>query len=239
MSHAPARIIVYFALLLLPLLAMVVFHPPNQDIFLYNLGRCFGLLGFAILIGQVILAARLKWVEKPFGLNITFPFHRRMGVFATLLLITHPILLALGGSGWPLLIGLRVDWFIWPAKAALLLLLTNVFLSIWRARLGIKFEKWRQWHDLMGPMILLLVFLHSWYAGEDLTKVPLQALWGGLLALGVCLFSYHRLIRPWWLSRHPYRIVEIRQENPKVWTLKFAPLSERGVLIFCRDNFNS
>ena len=129
---------------------------------------------------------------------------------------------ALAGT---LLIGLRVDWFIWPAKVALLLLLTNVFLSIRRVPLGITFEKWRQWHDFLGPTILLLVFLHSWYAGEDLTKVPLQALWVGLLALGICLFSYHRLIRPWWLSRHPYRIVEVRQETPKVWTLKFAPPS--------------
>ncbi len=223
MSPALSRILGYLAFLFLPLMAMVVFHPPNQDTFLYNLGRCFGLLGFAILIGQVILAARLKWVEKPFGLNITFPFHRRMGVFAALLLITHPILLALGGSGWPLLIGLRVDWFIWPAKAALLLLLANVLVSMRRAHLGIAFEKWRHWHDFLGPTILLLVFLHSWYAGEDLTKAPLQALWVGLLALGVCLFSYHRLIRPWWLSRHPYRIVEVRQETPQVWTLKFAP----------------
>ena len=112
MSPATSRILAYLTLLFLPLIAMVVFHPPNQDIFLYNLGRCFGLLGFAILIGQVVLAARLKWLEKPFGLNITFPFHRRMGIFAALLLIAHPILLALGGSGWPLLIGLKSDWFI-------------------------------------------------------------------------------------------------------------------------------
>ena len=74
MSPASSRIIAYLALLFLPLLAMAVFHPPNQDTLLYNLGRCFGLLGFALLIGQVILATRLKSVEKPFGLNITFPF---------------------------------------------------------------------------------------------------------------------------------------------------------------------
>ncbi len=223
MSQAPSRILAYLALLLLPLIVMVIFHPANQDILVYNWGRCFGLLGFALLIGQVILAARLKWVEKPFGLNIIFPFHRRMGQFTALLLIMHPILLALGGSGWPLLIGLRVEWFIWLGKAALLLLLANVFVSTQRVSLGITFEKWRQCHDLLGPTILLLVFLHSWNAGEDLTTLPLQVLWVGFLALGGCLFSYHRFIRPQLLSRNPYRIVEVRQETPKVWTLKFAP----------------
>jgi len=223
MPSAPSRIFAYLALLLLPLVIMVVTHPFNPDTFIYNLGRCFGLLGFAILMGQVILAARLRWVEKPFGLNITFPFHRRMGVFAALLLIMHPLFLALGGAGWPLLIGLRIDWFIWLAKVSLPLLLINVFVSLRRASLGIKFEKWRQCHGLLGPTIILLVFLHSWNAGADLTAVPLQVLWVGLLALGVLLFSYHRLIRPWWLSRSPYRIVEVRQETPAVWTLRFSP----------------
>ncbi len=223
MPSALARIFAYLAILFLPLIVMAVFHPPNQDTFLYNLGRSCGLLGFAILIAQVVLAARLKWVEKPFGLNITSPFHRRLGVFAALLLLVHPMLLALGGSGWPLLLGFKVDWFIWPARAALLLLLIHVGISVWRTEVGLKFEEWRLWHDFLAPAILVLVFVHSWYAGEDLTVVPMQALWVLLLALAVGLFGYHRLLRPRLLARHPYRVTEVRQEAPQVWTLKFAP----------------
>ena len=44
-----------------------------------------------------------------------------------------------------------------------------------------------------------------------------------LLTGAVLLFGYHRFIRPWQLGRHPYRITEVRQETPQVWTLKFAP----------------
>ena len=58
---------------------VALFHLKTEDGFFYNLGRSFALLAFAIIVLQVVLASRLKWVERPFGLNLTFPFHRRMG----------------------------------------------------------------------------------------------------------------------------------------------------------------
>ena len=59
-----------------------------------------------------------------------------MGTLAAVLLLLHPPLMALGGGGWDLIYGLKVDWYIWVAKAALALLLINVGLSLWRARAG-------------------------------------------------------------------------------------------------------
>ena len=130
----------YLMVLAAPLVLTAVFNPKNDDTLTYNLGQSLGLLAFAILIMQVGLAARLKWVEKPFGLNLTFPFHRSMGVFVAGILIAHPLLLAAGGAGWDLLIGLDLPWYIWLGKATLLLLLINVALSVYRGSLGLKFE---------------------------------------------------------------------------------------------------
>lgn len=218
-----SRIILYLAVMLLPFLVVAAFHFKTKDVFLYNIGRCFALLAFAILVLQVVLAARLKWVEEPFGLNLTFPFHRRMGTLAAALLILHPLFLALGGGGGQLIYGLKVDWYIWVGKTALVLLLINVGVSLWRARLGIKFEKWRRCHDILGPLVLVLVFVHSWYASEDLSVRPMQVLWVVFLGGAVLLFTYHRLLRPARLRNHLYQVTEVRQESPKVWTLKFAP----------------
>jgi predicted ferric reductase len=217
------RIILYLMVLAAPLVLTAVFNPKNDDNLMSNLGQALGLLAFAILIMQVGLAARLKWVEKPFGLNLMFPFHRSMGVFVAGILIAHPLLLAAGGGGWDLLIGLDLPWYLWLGKATLLLLLINVALSIFRGSLGLKYEKWRLLHDVLGPAILVMAFVHSWYAGGDLTVRLMQALWVVLLTGAVLLFGYHRFIRPWQLGRHPYRITEVRQETPQVWTLKFAP----------------
>jgi predicted ferric reductase len=217
------RIVLYLMVLVAPLVLTAGFNLKNEDSLTSNIGQALGLLAFAILIMQVGLAARLKWVEKPFGLNLTFPFHRNMGVFVAGILIAHPLLIAAGGSGWPLLIGLDLPWYIWLGKATLLLLLINVALSVYRGSLGLKFENWRLLHNIFGPAILVLAFLHSWYAGGDLEVVPMRALWIVLLTGAVLLFGYHRFLRPWQLGRHPYRIIEVRQETPQVWTLKFAP----------------
>jgi predicted ferric reductase len=223
MSAALSRIILYLALILAPFMVVTVFHLKTEDVYLYNLGRCFAQLAFAIIVLQVVLASRLRWVERPFGLNLTFPFHRRMGTLVAILLLLHPPLMALGGGGWHLLYGLNVEWYILVGKAILVLLLLNVSLSLWRVRLGVKFEKWRRWHDILGPMILVLAFTHSWTASEDLRVRPMQVLWIIYLAVAVFLFVYHRLIRPLQLRDHLYRVLEVKQEVPKVWTIKFAP----------------
>lgn len=223
MKAALTRIILYLVVLFLPFMVVAAFHLRTEDLFFYNLGRCLGQLAFAIMILQVVLASRLKWVERPFGLNLTFPFHRRMGTLAAILLLVHPICMALGGGGWHLVYGLDVDWWILLGKAALALLLVNVGISLWRVKLGIKFEKWRLWHDILGPLILVLVFTHSWYASEDFKLRPMQVLWVAFLAAAVLLFIYHRLIRPLQLRDHLYRVLEVKQEAAKVWTIKFAP----------------
>ena len=223
MRPAPLRLLLYLMVLLLPFLTVAAYHLKTEDVYFYNLGRCFAQLAFALLVLQVVLASRLRWVERPFGLNLTFPFHRRMGTFAAILLLLHPPLMALGGGGWDLIYGLQVEWYIWVAKAALALLLVNVGLSLWRLRLGVKFEKWRRWHDILGPLVLILAFTHSWYASEDLKLRPMQALWVTYLAAAVLLLVYHRLIRPLQLRDHLYRVLEVKPEAPKVWTIKFAP----------------
>ena len=224
MRPAPLRILLYLMVLFLPFMVVATFHLKTEDGFVYNLGRCFALLAFAIIVLQVVLASRLRWVERPFGLNLTFPFHRRMGTFAAILLLLHPPLMALGSDeGWHLLYGLNVDWFILVGKATLVLLLLNVSLSLWRVRLGVKFERWRRWHDILGPLVLLLAFTHSWYASNDFKLRPMQVLWVTCLAAAVLLFIYHRLIRPLKLRDHLYRVLEVKQEAPQVWTIKFAP----------------
>ncbi len=219
---ALSRIVAYLAVVLLPMVIVTVHKLPPPDLFAYNLGRCFALTAFAIMILQVVLAARLKWIEEPFGLNLTFPFHRRMGVFAALLLLTHPFLMVLGGGGWKLLLGDNT-WYIWVGRITLLLLLVNASLSVWRIPLGLSFEKWRLGHSLSGPAVLVLGFVHSWNASVDFTLPAMQALWVALLALAAALLAHHRFYTPARLRRHPYQVVDVRQETHDVWTLKFAP----------------
>ena len=66
MMSAVWRILLYLMVLVAPLVVTAGFNLKDDDSLTYNIGQSLGLMAFAILIMQVGLAARLKWVEKPF-----------------------------------------------------------------------------------------------------------------------------------------------------------------------------
>ena len=218
-----ARIAIYILVLITPLCVWGALGPGGSHGFIGELARSFALLGFTIVAMQFVLSARLAWIERPFGLDMLFRFHKAMAVFAIALLLLHPVLLAAGEAGWPLLVSFAVPWHIWLGRGALLVLLTHVSLSWFRLSLRIEYERWRRWHNVLALLLLGLGFVHSWNAGHDLAADPLRFLWLGMLVVAVLAYSYHRIARPFLLWRQPYRVAEVIQETHDVWTIKLRP----------------
>ena len=135
MSKGLWRIILYMLIILFPLLVVNYLLPDvlPKNRTLYEIGKNFGLTAFMILMLQPLLAGRFKWIEAPFGMDMLIRFHRNMAIFALCLLVLHPVLLAGGGIGWKLLIGIDLPWYIWAGKIALVLLLVNVALSLFQS----------------------------------------------------------------------------------------------------------
>lgn len=217
-------VFLYSMIVLLPLGMTVSAIPFTDKPFLYEAGRGAALTAFMIVMLQPLLAGRFKWIERVFGLDILVRFHRNVAVIAAGLLIAHPLLLASGEHGFEVLISLNAPWPVYLGRVALLLLLLNLFFSLYLLPKGMKFERWRLLHDSIGPAIILLVFFHSFFQGEDLKKsVVLQGLWLGMFVISGMAFAYHRFIRPRLLSRYPYRVTEVKQETDDVWTIKLTP----------------
>ena len=228
---AASRLAIYLILVLTPVITEALYNLDAKDQFPYNLGRLFAVTAFTVIFLQVALAARLKWVERPFGLNLTFPFHRRMGICVALLLLSHPVLLIIGGGGLEL--ALDGAWYIWVGKLTLVLLLVHVGISVWRQRLGLSFETWRRWHDILAPAIIILAFTHSWVASISGSILFMKVLWIIFLTAALALFAYHRCYTPWLLRQAPYRVTGVSQEASNVWTVSFVPRPDRRGLISC------
>ncbi len=212
----------YIAVAVTPLIIASVYGYPYDDI-VYELGRSLALLGFTILALQVFLAARVKWIEQPYGFDILIRFHRNMGIFALLLILAHPLLLAAGSGDWGLLLGPAVSLGVWLGRATLAVLIASVLLSVYQRSLGLTFERWRLVHDILSPLIIVGAFVHSFMIGADLNLAAMQGIW--ILATGaaVAVFVYHRIIRPRILRDHAYRVTEVVPEAPGVWTVKMKP----------------
>ena len=222
------RIVLYIVLVLVPLFLAVLYKPVTDNGFLYEVARGFGLIGFMVLNFQPLLASRFKWIERPFGLDIVIRHHKYMAIFATLLLICHPLLLSTGKKGFSIIIGTGVPWPVWLGKIAIIVLLVNMSFNFVNLRGRIRFEVWRNIHDLLGPLLLVLIFVHSFFQGGDLKIRQLELLWSLMFGMAVSVFVYHRLVRPLLLKRHAYKVTEVRQETKGVWTIKLAPPEGAG-----------
>jgi len=216
-------IVIYCVLVISPLLIVTFANPPSGQGIIYEIGKGFALIGFMILGLQAVLAARIKWIERPFGFDIVIRYHKHMAVFAAILILSHPLLLAFGGAGLALLTTLKIPWYLWAGKITLALLVITAVISLPQSPLRLSFERWRILHDTLFPAIIVLAFLHSSFIGMDFKSAVLRGLWVGMLALALLVFIYHRFVRPLLLDHHRYRVVAVRQETNNVWTVTLAP----------------
>ncbi|NIM04584.1 MAG: oxidoreductase [Armatimonadetes bacterium] len=229
-------VVIYAALILLPLLFAAVLRPDTDHGFVRELGKSFALVGIAILALQAIVAARLRWIERPFGLDILLRFHKMMAVFAVVLILFHPVLLAAEGSRWELLYRLDVPWYIWFGKAALVLLLLQGVTSLFREQIRLGFDRWRLLHN-QAVIIFGLVFIHSLIVGGDLQAPSMRNLWWVMLGAVVAGYGYHKIVAPARTRGRPYRVTEVKPETHNVWTLSMEPQPGRGRLNYRPGQF--
>ncbi len=218
---AIALVVFYAALLMLPLVLAATTGERETEPFLKMLGMSFALVAMVILALQVMLAARIKAICEHYGLDMLLRFHRSMAVLAVVLLVAHPILLALSSGSWRLITGLQQSWPIWFGKIALLLLLIVAVTSLWRRQL-LNFEAWHKVHGL-APAILLLGFVHSWVVGDDLEGTPMRVLWLVLLGASLVVYSLHMFVWPALRRSKLWNVASVKQETHNVWTLEFEP----------------
>lgn len=222
MGSGGLRVVMFAGLVLLPIFMAVLMKPAGGNFFT-QLGRHCALLAFMLLLFQPVTAARIKWIERPFGFDILIRYHKHMALFAGLLLLIHPLLIAAGNGGWHLLIGLDLPWYIWIGKGALALVLLNIGLSVFQRTFQIRFEKWRVSHDLLAPLLITMGFVHSWTTGADMRSTHIRILWATVFGVAICIYIYHIIVRPQLLKRRSYRVVSVRPETENVWTVKLQP----------------
>ena len=72
-----------------------------------------GVVAYAMISMQFVLAARIKWIVKPFGIPAVLRFHKTMAVMATLFVFVHLTLLVWSRGDWNLIWN---PWASWPIQ---------------------------------------------------------------------------------------------------------------------------
>jgi predicted ferric reductase len=203
------------------------------------------LVAIAVLSMQFVLSARLRWIERPFGLDRIMLFHRFMAVSAAALLLAHPLLLAAdpgGDDGWKILYAFSFGgegWKIIIGKAALIMLLTTAAVSLFRLSLKVEYQLWLKLHNILALCIIAGGFIHSALIGPDVKlNIPLKTLWVIYPALALGALFYNRVIRAAVLKARAYRVSDVKQETDSVWTLTMTAPGKGPVYDYLPGQFH-
>jgi predicted ferric reductase len=191
-------------------------------------GRVAGLTGAYLVLLQLLLLARLPWLERAVGLDRLASWHRGLGTNVVILLCGHVLLIVAG-------VGLTEKETPWSATWEVLTTYPDMLLAVigitlflavaitsgrfLRARLS--YESW-YWIHVTTYVAVALSFFHQISAGADFVMVPAaRLLWIGLYAaVALCVLCWRVAIpaRGWF--HHALSVDRVVQETPNtvsVW----------------------
>jgi predicted ferric reductase len=195
--------------------------------FFNGVGRVTGLLGTYLALWQLLLMARLPWLEHSFGLERMTVLHRWNGYLVLGLLMGHGVFQTLGyllGDGKSVA-GQLADFItsyegLLGAIVALGLFIGVVVMSVTIARRHLAYETWYFIH-LYAYLAIALAFSHQVATGVDFAGNPLfVAYWYALYVATIGSLIGFRVLEPLALYfRHRFRVQSIEKEARGVFSI--------------------
>lgn len=188
---------------------------------LLALGRLAGLLGAVLILLQLVLIGRVKWVESAFGLDKLSQLHRWNGYVILGLITLHPILITQAMAiinditylsqytdflrSWGVLLRAFAGW---------LVLVGTIGLSITIVRRKLKYETWYYVH-LLNYIAIALVFGHQLRFGTDAQGWWFRGYWYIVYGFAFGNLIWYRFLRPLIkFSKHDFHVSRVEPEDP-------------------------
>ena len=230
-NYARNRVLVWAMALLPGLLALPFLSAADTaspGAWLNLLGRLTGIWGLSLLLVAAMLCCRVPGFDRPFGgLTKLWHLHNQLGAAGFLLLLAHPILLALAAVELSLDAALAtlftpsaaLSWG-WIALLALMAFMAPTFSFFGEPH----YQRWKWLHRLSG-ITVIFALVHSFMLNRTLPGLWGQSIWSlyALLALGAIgwrwVFSY-------WGGRQRYRIAKVERPANNVVEISLEPQQE-------------
>jgi predicted ferric reductase len=189
-----------------------------------ELGRLSGLIASYLLLIQVLLMARIPWLEGIWGQDVLARQHRLVGFTSFHLMLVHIVTITLGYAAAAQTGVLREIWLlvtVYPgmllATAGTLALVAVVVTSIRAARRRMRYESWHLIH-LYAYVGVALALPHQLWTGADFTASPVATVfWWGLWGAAALALLLWRFVTPLVRSlRHRIRVLAVVPESTGV-----------------------
>ncbi len=220
-------IFLYITLIFTPMVVLLLGPKPGGRPALLDISVSLGFIGLAIMALQFVNSARLKFLNKPFGTDIIYHFHRQIGIAAFFIVFAHPILLFILDTRYLNLLNLvTAPWRARFAVTSTVLLLLVVWMAEYRQKLKIPYTFWKIWHGIFATLMVAAALVHIFLAGSY-TDLPWKRVtWIAYSIMFVLMMLYTRVIYPLKLMRRPYTVIKVKEEHGDVWSIGLKP--EKG-----------
>jgi predicted ferric reductase len=184
-------------------------------------GRITGLVGTYLILVQVVLMARLPWLDRWVGSDRLSAWHRANGQYTIALIVAHTLFIIWGYAAFDhvalsteaaKLIEHYPD--VLAATAGLGLLVMVAVTSVRAARRRLRYETWYLLH-LYTYLAIALSFSHQLATGNEFITHPLsRVLWVALYVATFGLLVAFRVVVPVRDAlRYQLRVAEVRPES--------------------------
>jgi predicted ferric reductase len=185
-------------------------------------GRITGLIAGYVLLVQVILMSRLPMLERWIGTRHLTLWHRELGGFVLISILTHASLITASYAHFDQRSIPAEAWFLVstyedmvPAAIAAGMLVCVGLLSLRALRRAVPYEFWYYLH-LTSYLALFMAYGHQFAGGSELFKPGLgRYAFITFYMVAIVAIVVGRLARPLWLNlRHRLRVAEVVPEGP-------------------------
>ncbi|MFF7985033.1 ferric reductase-like transmembrane domain-containing protein [Streptomyces sp. NPDC007901] len=188
------------------------------------IGRLFGLYGALVMAFQLVLVARLPWLDRRIGMDRLTSWHRWTGFALLWTLLAHAVFISFGyadGAGvGPVteIVDLaETTEGVLRAVVALGVILVVGAVSARYARRRLAYETWHFIH-LYTYVAVVLAFSHQVAVGTTFTSSSAAtAYWYAVWAVALGSVALGRLVLPLWRNyRHQFRVSAVVPESDNV-----------------------
>jgi predicted ferric reductase len=192
-----------------------------------SVGRLTGLLSAYLALVQILLLARLPWLERLLGFDGLTMWHRRNGKLTLYLVLAHVVFITIGYATMDRVnisteIGRLLSSYpgMVAAVVGTLLMIAVVVTSLVIARRRLRYETWYFVHLTVYAGIALAWF-HQIPTGNELSANPLAAsYWTSLYLVTAVLLVWFRLVMPVFQTGwYQLRVTAVTNEGPGVVSL--------------------
>ncbi|MFP4533416.1 MAG: ferric reductase-like transmembrane domain-containing protein [Desulfobacterales bacterium] len=197
----------------------------GADKLMLRTGKVLGMIAGTLLLLQLVLAARFRFLDKIFAMDRLFYFHQISGTLIAACVLIHPVLILLPED--MLFIPLEIRY--WPEFVGLGLLLFILGMAAsgsFRAALRIPFNYWWVMHRMAAVVTAAALFVHVLYVSDTFEGGLPRTLVFWAIGLYGLLYLWVKLKR-FAIRQRPYTVTTVEPAAKDAFRLRARPDKRR------------